>query len=59
MPLLFWACGSPECIQCVDVELYPQGEICRETYETILQPADPDWNEYARKAIHAGCSEKP
>lgn len=55
---LFGSCKPPECIYC-QVEDYPEGEICRDTYETTLLPGTPNWRDFTEAALEDGCTEKP
>jgi len=50
------ACSPPACVQCKNVQGYPNTTICRETYETALTDDTPSWKEYADEAIRKGCT---
>ncbi len=54
---LGFACGSPECIYCTDIEGYPNGVICSDSFEAI--PEDPkfSWAEFSDEALQDGCTE--
>lgn len=53
-----WSCSPPECIYC-DINGYPQGEICRDTYETTLLPGTPSWRDFTEEALKDGCTKEP
>lgn len=55
--IAFLGCNEPDCIQCNNVEGYPDALICRDTYETTMEEGTPTWKEYASDAIAAGCTE--
>lgn len=52
----FFSCSPPECIQCSGVDGYPEGKICRDTYETTLQTNTPSWKEYSDQGLSSGCT---
>lgn len=54
---LLWASCTADCITCANVEGYPNGTICRDTYETTLVEGTPDWKTYAGEGLTAGCTE--
>lgn len=57
--LFMSACNTPPCIICQDVEGFPQGTICRDTYETTTLPQSPHWDEFSQDALQAGCTTPP
>lgn len=52
------SCRGPECIVCSEVKGYPEGDICRDTYETTIIEGTPSWKDYTAAAIEDGCTVK-
>lgn len=56
LSVLMTGCSAPACIQCQNVQGYPNTTICRDAYETTLGDNTPSWREYADEAMSKGCT---
>lgn len=48
------SCKEP-CIKCEGVSGFPNGTICKDTYETSLTNGSQDWAMYSKGGVTAGC----